>query len=71
LASGAPLWLLDEPGNGLDRDGLALLEQLIADHRAGGGAVMLASHLPLAMQGATIVDLSAHQPLQAEAWGAA
>ncbi|WP_312490888.1 heme ABC exporter ATP-binding protein CcmA, partial [Sphingomonas sp.] len=36
LASEAALWLLDEPGNGLDSLGLAMLEQVIARHRAGG-----------------------------------
>ncbi|HXG98872.1 MAG TPA: heme ABC exporter ATP-binding protein CcmA [Sphingomicrobium sp.] len=44
-ASGAPLWLLDEPFNALDRDGTARLEQAIADHRERGGAVIAASHL--------------------------
>ena len=44
MASGASLWLLDEPLNGLDRDGVRQLNQAIADHRASGGAVVLASH---------------------------
>ena len=47
-ASGAPLWLLDEPLNALDGDGAARLDALIARHRAGGGAVFAASHQPLA-----------------------
>lgn len=47
MASGAPLWLLDEPLNGLDRDGVERLAQAIALHRAGGGAVVAASHVPL------------------------
>ena len=46
-ASGAPLWLLDEPLNGLDRDGISRLEGLIASHLASGGAVLAASHGPL------------------------
>ena len=46
-ASGAPLWLLDEPLNALDSSGIALLGDLIDRHRAGGGAVLAASHLPL------------------------
>ena len=46
-ASGAPLWLLDEPLNGLDRDGVSLVEQAIAEHRAGGGGVLAASHVAL------------------------
>lgn len=47
MASGVPLWLLDEPLNGLDRAGTAELESAIANHRANGGAVLAASHLQL------------------------
>lgn len=47
MASGAPLWLLDEPLNGLDAAGAKQLAKAIAEHRAGGGAVLAASHLPL------------------------
>ncbi len=57
LASGAPLWLLDEPANGLDGDGLARLEGAIAAHLAAGGGVLAASHQPLALPGAVIVAL--------------
>ena len=46
-ASGAPLWLLDEPLNGLDADGVERLDALIAGHLQGGGAVLAASHGPL------------------------
>src|SRR5829696_215873 len=35
-ASGAPLWLIDEPLNGLDADGANRLSQLIAEHRTAG-----------------------------------
>jgi heme exporter protein A len=48
MASAAPLWLLDEPLNGLDRDGADRLAAAIAAHRSDGGAVLAASHLPLA-----------------------
>ena len=47
-ASGAQLWLLDEPLNGLDAEGVARLNALIAGHRDKGGAVLAASHSPLA-----------------------
>lgn len=47
VASGAPLWLLDEPLNGLDRKGTAELDCAIAAHRAAGGAILAASHVPL------------------------
>ncbi len=39
-----PLWLLDEPFNALDSDGQALLADMIAKHREGGGAVIAALH---------------------------
>jgi heme exporter protein A len=57
IASGAPLWLLDEPANGLDADGLERLEAAMAAHRAAGGAILAASHQPLALDAAETVDL--------------
>lgn len=57
VASGAPLWLLDEPANGLDADGQARLEAAMADHRAQGGAILAASHQPLALPGAAEIAL--------------
>jgi heme exporter protein A len=58
IASGAPLWLLDEPGNGLDADGLAALEAAIDMHRTLGGAILAATHQPLALPGAQSVTLA-------------
>ena len=46
-ASGAPLWLLDEPLNALDAEGSERLAQIIDRHLASGGAVLAASHQPL------------------------
>ena len=46
-ASGAALWLLDEPLNGLDSDGAERLTALIHGHLASGGAALIASHQPL------------------------
>ena len=57
VASGAPVWLLDEPANGLDLASVATLEGLIADHRAGGGIALVATHLPIALPGALEVRL--------------
>lgn len=57
VASGAPLWLLDEPANGLDAGAVAMLEELVARHRAGGGAAVVATHLPLALPGAQEIAL--------------
>lgn len=53
----APLWLLDEPANGLDGDGLERLAAAMAAHRAAGGAILAASHQPLGLDGAETVRL--------------
>lgn len=63
IASAAPLWLLDEPANGLDSAALALLEAAIAAHQASGGAVLVASHTPIALPDAILVDLAQSLPL--------
>ncbi len=44
LLERASLWLLDEPGVGLDRDGVALLERHVARHLEGGGGAVIATH---------------------------
>ncbi|PKP96991.1 MAG: heme ABC exporter ATP-binding protein CcmA [Alphaproteobacteria bacterium HGW-Alphaproteobacteria-13] len=50
IASAAPVWLLDEPANGMDDAAQARLVAAIAAHRAGGGAVLLASHFALGLE---------------------
>jgi heme exporter protein A len=57
IASGAPLWLLDEPANGLDAEGQVRLAEAVAAHRGRGGAVLAASHQPLGLDGAQVVAL--------------
>ena len=47
VASGAALWLLDEPLNALDSEGAKRLDDIIAKHLASGGGVLAASHQPL------------------------
>jgi heme exporter protein A len=43
----APIWLLDEPTLGLDAASVARFGAMLAAHRAAGGAVVAATHLPL------------------------
>ena len=45
--SGARLWLLDEPANGLDMDSVAQLGIALQHHLDGGGIILAASHIPL------------------------
>ncbi|MES2096028.1 MAG: heme ABC exporter ATP-binding protein CcmA [Pseudomonadota bacterium] len=58
VASGAPVWLLDEPANGLDTAATKRLEEAIARHRAEGGAVLVASHTPIDLPGAQVIELT-------------
>lgn len=57
IASGAPLWLLDEPGNGLDSEGLERLAEAMAEHRSAGGAILAATHQPIGLAVAIEVRL--------------
>ena len=41
------LWLLDEPLDGLDAEGLQRFAALVAEHLASGGAVLMTSHQSL------------------------
>jgi heme exporter protein A len=47
----APVWLLDEPLNGLDREAVALTEALVSEHCGAGGIAVIASHQPFALPG--------------------
>lgn len=57
LGGGAAIWLLDEPANGLDAGGVALLERLVAEHRARGGIAVVASHQLVALPDALAIAL--------------
>ena len=54
----APLWLLDEPTTGLDAASVARLEARFAAHRAKGGMIVAATHLPLSMPEADLFSLT-------------
>ncbi|MFW6093574.1 MAG: heme ABC exporter ATP-binding protein CcmA [Pseudomonadota bacterium] len=55
----APVWLLDEPLTALDAAGQRLVASLIASQLAQGGAVVCATHQPLALAGSRIIELGA------------
>jgi heme exporter protein A len=59
LAADRPLWLLDEPGVGLDLANRARLEGVVAAHRAAGGIAVIASHGDVAIAGARVLELAA------------
>ncbi len=65
LLAPRPLWLLDEPVNGLDSDAAAQLSNAVAIHRAGGGMVMAASHQSLDWPGLRAFRLGTSELAQA------
>ena len=53
----APIWMLDEPLNGLDVAACALVERFAAEHCANGGLCLIASHQPFALDGLKKLNL--------------
>ena len=45
-----PIWLLDEPLNGLDAKHIAVIEQALSDHVGAGGLALVATHQTLNLQ---------------------
>jgi heme exporter protein A len=57
VLSVAPVWLLDEPTLGLDTASIDRFGALLAAHRAGGGMVVAATHVPLPLPDAAELRL--------------
>ncbi len=53
----APVWLLDEPTLGLDAASVERFGVMLAAHRATGGVVLAATHLPLPLPDAAELAL--------------
>ena len=53
----AALWLLDEPTTALDQAGVAMFAEMMAEHGAGGGLAMVATHVDLGLGAVDVLDL--------------
>ncbi|MBS0254119.1 MAG: heme ABC exporter ATP-binding protein CcmA [Proteobacteria bacterium] len=62
LGQQAPIWLLDEPLNGLDSAAVAMVEAITAEHCAAGGIAVVASHQAFALPGMARLDLARFSP---------
>lgn len=62
LGQRAAIWLLDEPLNGLDESAVELACALVEEHRSAGGACIVASHQPFAMDGMARLHLRDFTP---------
>ncbi len=71
LLAARPLWLLDEPTAALDVASQALLAGLMQRHLDGGGILVAATHGPLGLAGARILELAAALPGEALSAGEA
>jgi heme exporter protein A len=61
-ASGAAIWMLDEPANGLDGAAQTMLGKLMAQHLANGGIILAASHQLLPLPDARGISLADYAP---------
>jgi heme exporter protein A len=57
IAVERPIWLLDEPGTGLDVRNRGRLGSTIDEHRRSGGIVLVASHGDVELDDAFVLDL--------------
>ena len=57
LRAAAPLWLLDEPFSALDTQGMEVLNELLQQQLARGGAVALTTHQDPGLGSARVVQL--------------
>ncbi len=71
LVAPAALWLLDEPTVGLDEASIGRLRGIIAEHCAGGGSAVIATHLDLGLtheQTLSLADFAAPAELPEALW---
>jgi heme exporter protein A len=57
VAANRPLWLLDEPTNGLDTASIAAAAAVFARHLQAGGMIIASTHTPLEMPRAATLQL--------------
>ena len=66
IGSGAPLWLLDEPYNGLDNANRTRLDEVLLRHSSNGGIALVAAHRSPTINVADSIALdSARRPAEA------
>jgi heme exporter protein A len=52
------LWILDEPFTSLDKQGIALIETLMAEHCANGGMIVLTSHHDIVLHNVDVLRIN-------------
>ena len=54
LERDAGLWVLDEPFDSLDAEGIEAINGLLMEHLGRGGGVVMTSHVPLNIMSANV-----------------
>lgn len=65
VAPVSALWLLDEPFDALDAEGVEALNALLAEHAVRGGSVVLTSHVPLTLASPKPIVFNLNEPVAA------
>jgi len=58
ILSQRPIWIVDEPTAGLDAGATVAFERLLAEHRADGGAAIIATHEPIEAPDSRTLELA-------------
>jgi heme exporter protein A len=61
MVTGRPLWLLDEPTVSLDTHACDLFVAMLARHLEMGGGALLATHIPIDLATAQLLDLTPYR----------
>jgi len=64
-APAAALWLLDEPFDALDTEGVDALNTVLSEHAARGGSTLLTSHVPLTLTSPAPITLQLNEAVAA------
>jgi len=64
-APAAALWLLDEPFDALDTEGVDALNTVLSEHAARGGSTLLTSHVPLTLTSLAPITLQLNEAVAA------
>ena len=69
LPQPSSVWLLDEPFDALDDEGVRLLNALLSEHAAAGGSTLLTSHQVLTLDNPApkLLELDAAEPMRGRA----
>jgi len=61
MVGNRPVWALDEPTVSLDAATVARFAEVVADHCAGGGAAIIATHVELGIPRARLLDIASYR----------